>query len=61
MEKLSKRSKITSLISICLWIIGSVFLFRVNNGKIFILISAIIIIAGIYSQITKDGKAYSEL
>jgi uncharacterized membrane protein len=61
MKKISKALKITGLISICLWIIGSVFLYRENNGKITIVITAIIIIAGLYSQITKDRKVNTEL
>ncbi len=61
MKKLSKITKITDLIAICLWIIGSIFLFRINNGKFIILSTAIGIIAGIYYQINIDRKADSEL
>ncbi len=61
MNRISKMTKITVLISICLWVIGSFFLIQESNGKTVILITAIIIIAGIYSQINKDKKAHSEL
>ncbi len=61
MNRISEMTKITGLISICLWVIGSFFLIQESNGKTVILITAIIIIAGIYSQINKDKKAHSEL
>ena len=61
MEKISKITKITGLISICLWAIGSVFLYQENHGKTTIFITAIIIIAGLYSRINKDRKVHSEL
>jgi hypothetical protein len=61
MKILSKKTIVTSLISICLWIIGSIFLFRVSNGKIIILLTAIGIVAGIFSLIIKDQRADSEL
>ncbi len=56
MTKISKTLKIMGLSSICLWIIGSVVLFNENNGKTIIMITAIIIIAGLYSQIIKERK-----
>lgn len=32
MNKTSKKTNVTGLISICLWVIGSIYLFRVING-----------------------------
>jgi len=61
MKKLSKKTKIIALISTCLWIIGSVFLSQESNGKFIILFTAIIIIAGIYSRISRDIKTQAEL
>lgn len=60
MNKISRTIKIIGLSSICLWIIGSILLFHENNGKIIILIAAIIIIAGLYSQIIKEIKINTE-
>lgn len=61
MKKISKKTKIIAVISICLWIIGSVFLLRESNSKFIILFTAVIIIAGIYSRISTDIKAQSDL
>lgn len=59
MKKISKTLKIQGVSSICLWIIGSILLFQENNGKIIILITAIIIMAALYSQIIKERKLNS--
>ncbi|SDW47117.1 hypothetical protein [Flavobacterium degerlachei] len=60
MKKLSNTVKITALISICLWIIGSIILFDEKNGKTIILLTAVVIIAGLFSQISKERKLNSE-
>ena len=60
MKKISNTVKITGLISICLWIIGSIILLNEKNGIGIIVITAVIIIAGLYSQIIKDRKVNSE-
>ena len=56
MNKISRKVKLIGIISICLWIIGSILLFHENNGKTTIMITALIIIAGLYSQIIKERK-----
>lgn len=61
MRNISTRVKILSLISICLWIIGTFLLFNENNGKVISIIAAIILIAGLYSLVLKDQKDNSEL
>ena len=61
MDKISKKTIIMGLISICLWVTGSVLLFQENNGKIIIIITAVALIARIGSQINKDRKANAEL
>ena len=58
--KLSNTVKITGLISICLWIIGSIILFNEKNGRATIVLTAVIIIAGLYAQIIKERKVNSE-
>ena len=60
MNKTSKTLKFIGLASVCLWIIGSILLFRENNGKTIIAITAVVIIAGLYAQILKDRKVNSE-
>lgn len=60
MKKLSNSMKIKGLLSICLWVIGSVILFNEKNGKTTIVVAAVIIIAGLYFQINKDRKVNSE-
>jgi multisubunit Na+/H+ antiporter MnhG subunit len=60
MKKISNTVKITGLLSICLWIIASIILFNEKNGKATIVITAVIIIAGLSSQIIKNGKVNSE-
>jgi hypothetical protein len=60
MKKLSNTVKIMGLLSISLWIIGSIILFNEKNGKATIVIIAVIIIAGLYAQIAKDKKIKSE-
>ncbi|RXG13627.1 hypothetical protein DSM02_3668 [Leeuwenhoekiella polynyae] len=60
MIKLSNTVKITGLISICLWIIGSIILFNEKNGRATIVLTAVIIIAGLYAQIIKERKVNSE-
>jgi hypothetical protein len=60
MKKLSNTVKITGLLSICLWIIGSIFLFDEKNGKTIILLTAVVIIAGLFSQISKEKNVNSE-
>lgn len=49
MNKISKKTIVTCAISACLWMIGSIFLFRETNGKIIIIITAVVIIARIKS------------
>ena len=61
MKKISKKTKIIAVISICLWIIGSVFLLQESNSKFIILFTAVIIITGIYSRISRDIKTQSQL
>ncbi|RXG17818.1 hypothetical protein DSM03_101517 [Leeuwenhoekiella aestuarii] len=60
MIKLSNTVKITGLISICLWIIGSIILFNEKNGRATMVLTAVIIIAGLYAQIIKERKVNSE-
>jgi len=60
MKKLSNTVKITGLLSICLWVIGSIILFDEKNGKATILLTAVVIIAGLSSQINKERKVNSE-
>lgn len=60
MKKLSNSMKIKGLLSVCLWVIGSVILFNEKNGKTTIVVAAVIIIAGLYFQINKDRKVNSE-
>ena len=61
MKNISKRVKILGIISICLWIIGSFLIFNETNGKGVIIASAVVIIAGLSSQVLKDRKESSEL
>ncbi len=61
MKNISKKVKILAIISICLWILGSFLIYNETNGKGVSIASAVIIIAGIYSQILKDQKENSEL
>ena len=61
MINISTRVKILGLISISLWIIGSYVLFDEKNGKTISIITAVIIIAGLYSQVLKSRKESSEL
>jgi 1,4-dihydroxy-2-naphthoate octaprenyltransferase len=60
MNKISQKTMIVILVSIFLWLVGSAFLFRENNGKIIIIITAVVIIAGIKYQINKDVQANSK-
>ena len=60
MNKIPKALKFKILVSVCLWIIGSILLFRENNGKTIIVITALIIVAGLYAQILKDRKVNSK-
>jgi len=60
MKKISNTTKITGLISIGLWIIASILLFPEKNGKAIIVSIAVIIIAGLSSQIIKDRNVNSE-
>jgi hypothetical protein len=60
MKKLSNTVKITGLLSICLWIIASIILFNEKNGKATIVITAVVMIAGLSSQIRKDRKVDAE-
>jgi hypothetical protein len=61
MNNVSKTLRIIGLTSIGLWVVGSIFLFNENNGKLIISITAVIIIAGLYSQLIKERKANTEL
>lgn len=54
MKNLSTAIKVKGLISIGLWIIGSILLLNEPNGKAIIFIIAMIIITGLYSQIHKE-------
>jgi hypothetical protein len=56
MKKISNTTKITGLISIGLWIIASILLFPEKNGKAIFVSTAVIIIAGLSSQIIKTEK-----
>ena len=60
MTELSKQTKIKILISICLWIIGSILLFHENNGKTIIITAGVLLIASIKAQINKNNKAIVE-
>ncbi len=61
MKNISKKTKILSLISISLWIIGSLIIYMNDKNSNIIIVSAIIMIVGIYSQINKDRKAITGL
>ncbi|MBE7641783.1 hypothetical protein GUB10_15725 [Salegentibacter sp. BLCTC] len=61
MNKISKKTLAISLASISLWMIGSFILFQEKNGKTTMIITAIVIMGGLYAQIKKDRRAYSEL
>lgn len=60
MKNISTRIKIIGVISISLWIIGSFLIYNGTNGKGIFISSAVIIIAGLYSQIRKDQKEHSQ-
>ena len=57
MTKLTTKTLIITLTSISLWIIGSYLLFNEKNGKATITIFAVILIAGLYSQIRKRSNS----
>ncbi|GAB3823659.1 hypothetical protein GCM10028895_30900 [Pontibacter rugosus] len=61
MDKISRKTITMGLVSICLWLIGSMLLFEENNGKIIITVTAVAVIARISSQINRDRRASSEL
>lgn len=60
MKKTSNTLKIIGLLSICLWVVGSIILFDEKNGKATILLTAVVIIAGLSSQISKERKVNSQ-
>ena len=61
MKNISKKTKILSLISVSLWIIGSLIIYMNDKNSNIIIVSAVVIIAGIYSQINKDHKVNTGL
>lgn len=60
MKNISTKVKIMGIVSICLWIIGSLLIYNDTNGKGVSIATAVIIIAGLYSLIIKDQKENSE-
>jgi uncharacterized membrane protein YbaN (DUF454 family) len=60
MKIISNTIKISALLSICLWLVASIFLFNEKNGKTIMVSTAVIIIAGLSSQIIKTRKVNSE-
>ena len=54
MKNISTKIKIIGIISICLWIVGTFLIYSETNGKGVSIVTAVIIIAGLYSQIRKD-------
>ncbi len=56
MKEIPKTLKVTGIISICLWLLGSFILFQERNGISISLITGLIIIAGFYHQLNKDKK-----
>ncbi|EIA07645.1 hypothetical protein [Flavobacterium frigoris] len=60
MKKTSNTVKIIGLLSICLWVVGSIILFDEKNGKATILLTAVVIIAGLSSQISTERKVNSQ-
>lgn len=61
MKKISTKVKIIGFISIILWIMGSYLIYNGTNGKGISIATGVIIIVGLYSQITKDQKENSGL
>ena len=61
MNKISKKTLITTLTAISLWIIGSYLLIDEKNDKTTIMIVTIILVAGLYSQIKKDIAVNSKI
>ncbi|APS40165.1 MULTISPECIES: hypothetical protein [unclassified Salegentibacter] len=61
MKKISTKVKIIGIVSIFIWIIGSYLIYNGTNGKGVSIATGVIIIAGLYSQISKDQKENSEL
>lgn len=60
MKKIPAKLKIIGAVSIFLWIIGSALISNGSNGKAVSIATAVIIIAGLYSQIVKAQKENSE-
>ena len=58
MKKISTKVKLIGIISISLWIIGSFLIYNQTNGKGISISTAVIIIAGLYSQIRKEQKKF---
>ena len=56
MRRISTRVKVLGLVSICLWIAGSFFIYNETQGMATSIITAIIIIAGLYSMEAKGRK-----
>ncbi|WP_156101239.1 hypothetical protein [Salegentibacter sp. Hel_I_6] len=57
---MSTKVKIIGLVSFCLWVIGSYLIYNETNGKAVSIAVAVIIIAGLYSQIKRDQKESSK-
>ncbi|SDR66073.1 hypothetical protein [Christiangramia echinicola] len=60
MKKISTRTLLISVTAIILWLIGSYFILKDNNSYTTIIIVAIIITGGLYSQIKRDIRINSE-
>lgn len=60
MRKISTRTLLISITAIILWMFGSYFIQNENNSFTTIIIVAIIITGGLYSQIRRDIRVYSE-
>ncbi|WP_405199094.1 hypothetical protein [Christiangramia sp. LLG6405-1] len=60
MKKISTKTLFIAIFAFALFLTGSYFLLELKNGKTTILIVAIILIAGLNSQIRKDFRIHSE-
>jgi len=60
MKKISTKTFLISIATIILWMIGSHFILKENSSFTTIIIVAIIILTGLYSQIKKDIRINSE-
>lgn len=59
MNKIATRTLFISITAVILWMIGSYFILKENDSYTTIIIVAIIITAGLYSQIKKDLRVNS--